>query len=208
MTQTVKEIADAALQNPLTWPRAVMIKYLTSYFRHSPEFNRKGYQWNEDAKKTNIVIVDNHSDLSEVNESADRVIVKRGIFNGETISTDNRVKISEGMYTHNIVTPRLGYLNIYCESSKPVYSEYLASKVEMIILMHKELLLEWNLGIGSLGLSEIENPLSGRKFYSMMITVPTIIISETSYSVTNPQMLDNIEIQFGIGSAIDFTVKT
>ena len=208
MTQTVKEMAGAVLQNPLTWPRAVMIKYLVSYFRHSPEFNREGYKWDEDAKKTNIVIVDNHSDLSEVNESADRIIVKRGDFNCETISTDNRVKISKEMYTHNIVTPRLGYLTIYCESSKPVYSEYLASKVEMIILMHKELLLEWNLGIGALGLSEVRLPLSGRKFYSMMITVPTIIISEASYSVTDPQMLDNIEIQFGIGSAIEFTVKT
>lgn len=208
MAQTVKEMKEKIVRNDLTWPRAVMIQYLTSFFKHSPDFNREDYQWKEDRTKSNIVIISSGSDLSDINESADRVIVHRQSFSGQTIITDNRVERDEEMFIHRIVKPRLGYLNIFCESTHQIQTEFIATQVEMIILMHKELLLEWNLGIGPISLTEVRKPVSGTEFYSLALSVPTIISSEAEFSVTDPRMLNSIEIDFGVGSAIEFSAKT
>lgn len=205
---SVKQMTDRVVGNDLTWPRAVLVQFLTSFFKHSKEFNRSNYQWKEDSKKTDIAILSSRSDLSDVKESADRVIIERQTFSGQPIITDNRIKVDNGMFVHSIVKPRLGYLNIYCESQNEIFAEFIATQVEMVILMHKELLLEWNVGVGDPTLSDVRTPVSGINFYSMLISVPTIVSSEAEFEVTNPRMINNIEMEFGIGSAINFEVKT
>jgi hypothetical protein len=205
---TTRELTDQIIGSDLVWPRAVMIKYLKSYFLHAPEFNRENYKYDEDMKKTDIAVIDNHTILSDVNESADRVIIQRQAYNEQTIITDNRTWVDNDMFTHSIVKPRLGYLSIYCESQIPAYAEFITSQVEMAILMHKEDLAEQNLGIGALTMSDVRKPVSGTKFFSMRISIPTIVVSEAEFSVTNPQMLNSLEIELGIGSAFDIKVKT
>ena len=203
-----KDMSDKIIKNDLTWPRAVLIQFLTSFFKNNPDFNRDDYKWDEDRKKTNIVILSNRSDLSDVNESADRIIVERQSFSGQTIITDNRVRVDNEMFIHGIVKPRLGYLNIYCESQNEEFAEYLSTQIEMVLLMHKELLLEWNVGIGDPTLSDVRDQTPGTKFHSLVITIPTIVVSEAEFSVTDPRMINNIEMELGIGSAVNLKVKT
>lgn len=209
MTQiTTRELTDQILKTDLIWPRAVIIRFLQSFFEHSPEFNRENYKYDKDRKKSDIVVVDNHAILSDINESADRVIVQRQTLNAQTIITDNRIRVDNEMFVHGIIKPRLGYLSIYCESQIPAYAEFITSQVEMVILMHKEELAEKNLGIGDIAVSDLRKPISEGKFFSMVLSIPTIVVSEAEFSVTNPQMLNSIELELGVGSAFDIKVKT
>ncbi len=203
-----KEMADKVIKNDLTWPRAVLIQYLTSFFKNSPDFNREDYKYREDHTKSDIVILAARADLSEVNESADRVIVERQAFSGQSIITDNRISVNNDLFTHSIVKPRLGFLNIYCESQNEAYAEYIATQVEMVILMHKELLLEWNVGVGEPTLSDVRDPVSGTNFRSIVISVPTIVVSEAEFEIVDPRMISSIEMEFAIGSALNFKAKT
>ena len=193
MPETTKEAAQRVVYNDLTWPRVVMVKYLTSFFRHSPYFD-----WKEDFKKTSIAVLDSRSELSDLNEKSDRVIVLRQAFNGSNIVTDNRTEVNNNMYTHKIVKPRLGYLNIFCESRNDVQSEYIATQIENVLMLHKEELMEKNVLISTPQMSDVKNPVSGTGFFSMVITVPTHVAGRAEFSIDKPQMLNDIEMEWAI----------
>lgn len=203
MVESIKKKADRIVQNDLTWPRIVMVKFLTSYFRNNSEFN-----WSKDLTKTEIAIIDSRSDLEALHEEADRIIIQRQSFTGQTIIIDNKVKVNNEMFTHGIVKPRLGYLNIFCESRNDVHSEYLAICVENILMLHKDILMEMDLIIGETSLSDVREPFSGTGFYSILITVPTNIFGVAEFTIDKPEMISGVELELAVGSALNFQIGT
>jgi len=194
---------ERIISNDFTWPRRVMIQWLRSLFKNSVDF---GYS--EDSEKTKIVIVESGTDLSKYTENIDRIIVARRNFNSQSIVMDNKFDVINEMYTHSIIKPKLGYIDIFCESINNAVVEYIASIIESSLLMHKNDLLEMNVGIGNPSYSDTKTPYSGSRFISMTVSVPTIIVGVVSYSVENPQMLQEIEIEFGIGNALNLRVES
>ena len=203
MIQTQKEINQHVMVNDLSWPRRVMIQWLRSFFKHSSDFN-----YNDDCDKTSIVVLDAGGGVGNYHENIDRVIIKRLNFNNQSIIMDNRIRVDNTKFIYDIVKPRLGYLNIFCESRNEIRSEFIATNVETALLIHKDQLLEMNVGIGDPTLSDVKEPYSGTSFYSMMVSVPTIVIGHASFSVKDPQMLQSIEMEFGVGDNINFNVET
>ena len=201
--QIPKDKKERKISNELTWPRRVMLQWLRSFFRHHPDF-----KYREDPKKTEIIVVEGGVDLDQYKENVDRVIVTRRTFNAQNIVTDNRVYVDNDMYTYSIIKPKLGYIDIFCESINQVQCEYIATLIDTSLMMHKEDLLKMNVGISGTTMGDLKQPYSGSNFNSMVVSVPTIVVSNISYSVKDPRMLQQIEIEFGIENSLDFKVES
>lgn len=190
--------------NSLTWVRKAFRVFLTSYFRHSPDF-----EWDEDLKKTGIAVLDHKSDLSQLTEATARVIIRRMSFPGQTVAITNQVRFNNQMYTHGAVIPKLGMVGIYCESQNNIEAEFIADRVESILLLHREDLLEKSVGVETPRVSEVSEPVSGTGFYSVLVSVPTYTVSEIDFAHKNPQMLGDVAAGVGFGSeGLEFRVET
>jgi len=173
----------------------VVIQFLRSFFRHSLDF--PGYD--DDDMQSSIVVMDNKQDLSQVKENSDRVIVHRLDMAGETLAISNNIEHDNEMYTHGAFIPKLGMLGIYCEAQNPIEAEFIADHVESILILHKDDLLEKSVGIGAPRIGTVKDPISGTGYHSMVVSVPTHTVSTLKYSHKNPQMLNEIGFDLGIG---------
>ncbi|MFA7709481.1 MAG: hypothetical protein WCY30_00075 [Candidatus Neomarinimicrobiota bacterium] len=189
---------DRKVTNDVTLPARVLISWLKSFFKHDPDFD-----YNDDESKTKIVVASAGADLGNIKENIDRVIIARRNFESQVFTTDNRVEYNNKMYTYSVIKPKLGYVDIFCESINDVQADYIASKIETALTIHHNTLLEMNVGIGPLSISDVRKPYSGSRFFSIMVAVPTMVVGKTVYTVKDPQMLQNIGIEFGIGNPLD-----
>ena len=190
--------------NSITWTRRVILQFLRSFFRHSGD-----YKYDEDKKKSAIVVVDSKGDLTDLPESTARVIVRRMDMRGETITVTNNIDQNDQMFTHGAFVPKLGLVGIYCEARNPVEAEFIASKIESILILHKDELYEKSVGVGAPSISAVSEPISGTKYFSVLVTVPTNTQSTIRFSYKNPQMLQDIAMDMGIGTeGVKVKVKT
>ena len=194
--ETLKETGQRIASNHLTVMRTIMIQWLTSFFKNTAA----EWGWNEDPLKSSLVVLDYRSDISGINEKSSRVIVKREPFSGQNKFTDNRTTYDNYLYTSSAVKPRLGYIRIFCESRNEILCDYIATRIEDILTLHKDDLLEKGMVIGEPSLSDINLPISGTGFYSVVVTIPTVINRETSFSVKDPSMLGKLFMELGIAN--------
>lgn len=194
------------LENSLTRQRLVLIRFLESFFEETDYFTYD----RDDLVNSEVAVLDAHSDLSQVPEHVHRVILQRGAQRGRTLVTDKFVSVDREKFHHTVVKPRLGSADIYCESRGVEVAEFLAAQVESALAIHGELMKEQGVEIGEPSSSDVRDPLSrgeGTRFYSMVVSVPTMVAGTTSYTTADPTLLDNIEMQLGIENNVPFHVE-
>lgn len=195
--ETTKEQSKRIASNHLTVMRTLMIQWLKSFFENSA--NEWGYSSN--LKESKLVVIDYRSEVDDIPEKADRVIVKREPFRGASRFVDNRVSYDGSMYTATAIKPRLGYLTIFCESRNPIMCDYIATRIEDILTLHKDDFNEKGLIVGDPDLSDVALPVSGTGFYSVSVSVPTKINREVGFSVKDPSMLGGLSVSLAIDDA-------
>lgn len=191
------------VQNAHTLPRVVFKSFLKSFLRHSPDF-----QYSDELRETRVAVLDSANDLKEVPEAAARIIIQRQAMRGQTVFADSRVKYDGKMFTHSIAKPHLGAVNIYCESRNDVHAEYLATRIESVIIAEEAMLTEQGIMIATPSVSDVQEPLSGTSFYSMVLNVPIMVVGITHVELKDPRMLEDISTAFGVGPLVNIQIET
>ena len=112
------------------------------------------------------------------------------------------------MYTHGAFIPKLGIIGIFCESRNNIESEFIADRVESMLLLHKHDLLEKSVGVGAPRISAVKEPISGTGYESVVVHIPTHTVSTVNFSYKDPRMLAGVEMNVGIGiSGLKLKVK-
>lgn len=194
---------ETLVNNEFTIVRKVFTQFLKSFFRHSPQF-----EWDEDSRESRIVVLDSFSDYSDVNESADRVIVQRQAANVPSMVLNNTVRYDHEKYYHQVVKPYFGSVNLFCESTNDVQVEYIASRIQSVIIMHRAMLEAKGVAIANPRVSEVQDALSGRSFKSLVVNVPTMVVGRTEYELTNELLLQEASLVLGVSPLMQWNVKT